>query len=301
MFVHYNMDIREQLKTLPFSHLKSLAKLTNLHFHIPLKSKKIVIEGLARLYEYENGIYKSKSFQATINDGNAKTHVIIKRKHGVKEEKPIKKTKPAKKPVKQISDEPKKDLLKYYSKMGSDYQPYPYKIHMSYSDLPLLKQQYKSALDSKQKYEMELKNPNIGYDYKFRLKNQIEENDKTIDLLEQILQLPQYNLPKLDKEEDERIKDRFRQEKNYFDKIKDPDQKNTKFKSDKFGLVEDSVIKLVKTFMNYKNNKQDIYMTPYKKEIVKTFWNLYSGDRLFRDRINRYTKKNNIEFDLYDI
>jgi hypothetical protein len=88
---------------------------------------------------------------------------------------------------------------------------------------------------------------------------------------------------------------------NVYNIIKDPDQKNTKFKSDNFGLVEDSVIKLVKTFMNYKNNKQDIYMTPYKSEIVKTFWNLYRGDRLFRERINRYTKKNNIEFDLYDI
>lgn len=73
------MDIRTHLKTLSFAHLKSLAKVTNLHFHISMKSKSTVIEALSRLYEFRNGIYNAKPFQASLKDGKAKQHVTIKK------------------------------------------------------------------------------------------------------------------------------------------------------------------------------------------------------------------------------
>ena len=75
------MDIRTHLKTLTWMELKNLAKITNLHFHISLKSKSDVIEGLAKLYEHRNGIYTTKPFEAIQKDGKMmKKPISIKKK-----------------------------------------------------------------------------------------------------------------------------------------------------------------------------------------------------------------------------
>jgi hypothetical protein len=78
---HSKHDIRTHLKTLTWMELKNLAKITNLHFHISLKSKSNVIEGLAKLYEFRNGVYTTKPFEAIQKDGKTmKKPIQIKKK-----------------------------------------------------------------------------------------------------------------------------------------------------------------------------------------------------------------------------
>ena len=73
-------DIANHLKTLSFKQLKALAKYTNLHYHISMKSRENVINGLIRLFEYRDGVYGNKPFKMVLTEAGVKVPVSVKRK-----------------------------------------------------------------------------------------------------------------------------------------------------------------------------------------------------------------------------
>ena len=59
--------IRTHLSTLPHKQLKDIARASNLHTRIKLSSSRnVLVDAICKLYEWENGKYKSKPFTLNI-------------------------------------------------------------------------------------------------------------------------------------------------------------------------------------------------------------------------------------------
>jgi hypothetical protein len=59
----YEIKLREHLHMLPLNAIRSIARASNLHTKIKIGSpKNKLVDAIAKLYDWENGIYKSKEF-----------------------------------------------------------------------------------------------------------------------------------------------------------------------------------------------------------------------------------------------